>query len=174
MLESTEVLEIQLGRVDPRMAAEAVSASFLHCVLKGLHRSPRIVSERTRLTNPNVITVTDVSCLVIPDACVGLPTLAALEQGIPVIAVKENRSRMKNNLNKLPFGTDKLFYAENYLEAVGIMASLKAGLSLSSVRRPLSPTKVSTEKQNRSVAIPKRVQVEREICTSLDSSDTGY
>jgi len=43
-----------------------------------------------------VLTAADVSCLVIPDGCVGLPRLAALEQGIPVIAVKENRNRMRN------------------------------------------------------------------------------
>jgi hypothetical protein len=38
-----------------------------------------------------------------------LPRLAALEQGIPVIAVRENRNRMKNELGKLPFGPGKLF-----------------------------------------------------------------
>ncbi len=35
--------------------------------------------------------------------------LAALEQGIPVIAVRENRNRMRNELGKLPFGPGKLF-----------------------------------------------------------------
>ena len=146
MLESTEMLEVPLGVVDPRMAAEAVSASFLHCVLKGLHRSPRIIGDRMLFVHPNVITAADVSCLVIPDGCVGLPTLAALEQGIPVIAVRENRNRMKNDLEKLPFKPGKLFIVENYLEAVGIMTSLKAGVSPSAVRRPLAYTKVSCER----------------------------
>ncbi|MFB0525433.1 MAG: DUF3326 domain-containing protein, partial [Phycisphaerae bacterium] len=84
-------------------------------------------------------------CLVIPDGCLGLPTLAALEQGIPVIAVRENRNRMKNDLEKLPFAPRKLFIVENYLEAVGIMTALKTGVSPSSVRRPLAETKVSCE-----------------------------
>ena len=75
-----------MGVVDPRMSAEAISACFLHCILKGLHRSPRIIADRMLFANPNVITATDVSCLVIPDKCLGLPTLAALEQGIAVIA----------------------------------------------------------------------------------------
>ena len=92
-----------------------------------------------------VLTAADVSCLVIPDGCVGLPTLAALEQGIPVIAVRENRNRMRNELGKLPFGPGKLFIAENYPEAVGIMTALKAGVALSSVRRPLAETKISRE-----------------------------
>ena len=145
MLESIEMLEVPLGVVDPRMAAEAVSASFLHCVLKGLHRSPRIIGDRMLFVHHNVITAADISCLVIPDGCVGLPTLAALEQGIPVIAVKENLNRMKNDLEKLPFKPGKLFMVKNYLEAAGIMTALKAGVNPSSVRRPLADTKVLCE-----------------------------
>ncbi|MHC4158569.1 MAG: DUF3326 domain-containing protein [Planctomycetota bacterium] len=66
------------------------------------------------------MTAADISCVVIPDGCVGLPTLAALEQGIPVIAVRENKNRMRNKLEELPFGEGKLFIVENYLEAVGM------------------------------------------------------
>ena len=69
---------------------------------------------------------------------VGLPTLAALEQGIAVIAVREKRNRMKNELEELPFAPGKLFIVENYLEAVGIMTALKSGVAPSSVRRPLA------------------------------------
>ena len=36
--------------------------------------------------------------------------------------------------------------AENYLEAVGIMTGIKAGVALSSVRRPLQETKVTSER----------------------------
>ncbi len=36
-----------------------------------------------------LLSVSDISNLVIPDGCVGLPTLAAMKQGIPVIAVEE-------------------------------------------------------------------------------------
>ncbi len=145
MVEDIGEANALFGIVDPRMAAEAVSACFLHCVLKGLHRSPRIITDKMVFTHPGVLTAADVSCLVIPDGCVGLPTLAALEQGIPVIAVRENRNRMRNELGKLPFGPGKLFIAENYPEAVGIMTALKAGVALSSVRRPLAETKISRE-----------------------------
>ncbi len=93
-----------------------------------------------------VLTAADVSCLVMPDGCVGLPTLAAMEQGIPVIAVIENQNQMKNDLQRLPFAPGKLFMAENYLEAVGIMTSIKAGVALSSVRRPLQATEVTSER----------------------------
>lgn len=149
MFESTEIANLDVGIVDPRMSAEAVSTCFLHCVLKGLHRSPRIVTDRMIFSHPGVLTAADVSCLVIPDKCVGLPTLAALEQGIPVIAVRENKNQMENELEELPFGPGKLFIVENYLEAVGVMTSLKAGVSVASVRRPLAETKVSCEHTNK-------------------------
>ncbi len=84
-----------------------------------------------------MLNVSDISCLVIPDGCVGLPTLAAIEQDIPVIAVKENKNRMKNNLNELPFSPGKLFMVENYLEAVGVIQALRAGVALDTVRRPI-------------------------------------
>ena len=146
MFESMKIANLDVGVVDPRMSAEAISMCFLHCILKGLHRSPRIVTDRTAFTHPGVLTAADVSCLIIPDGCVGLPTLAALEQGIPVIAVRENRNLMKNNLKELPFTPGKLFIADNYLEAVGIMIALKAGVAPASVRRPLEETKKEFEK----------------------------
>ncbi|MHC4680918.1 MAG: DUF3326 domain-containing protein, partial [Planctomycetota bacterium] len=146
MFESMEIANLDVGIVDPRMSAEAISNCFLHSVLKGLHKSPRIVTDRMLFTHPGVLTAADVSCLVIPDGCIGLPTLAALEQGIPVIAVRENRNRMKNDLTRLPFAAGKLFIVENYLEAVGIMTALKAGVAPSAVRRPLAETKVTCER----------------------------
>ncbi|MBI4846355.1 MAG: DUF3326 domain-containing protein [Candidatus Omnitrophica bacterium] len=142
MLESTEMLELFLGPVDPRMAAEAISSSFLYCILKGLHQSPRIITDRTQFTQPGLITASDISCIVIPDRCVGLPTLAALEQGIPIIAVKENKNRMQNKLEELPFAPGKFFIADNYLEAAGVVAALKAGIAVESVKRPLKHTKI--------------------------------
>ena len=42
-------------------------------------------------------------------------------------------------------GVGKLFIVENYLEAVGVMTALKAGVAVSSVRRPLEKTKVVCE-----------------------------
>ena len=73
---------------------------------------------------------------------VGLPTLAALEQGIPVIAVRENRSLMRNDLTMLPWAADQLHIVENYWEAAGVMAALKQGLSPGSVRRPLGNVRI--------------------------------
>ena len=139
MMESDEVVAVDPGVVDPRMAAEIISITFLQCVLKGLQRSPRIITDRQNMTAPGTITAADVSCLVIPDGCIGLPTLAALEQGISVIAVRENRNLMRNDLTNMPWNEGQLHIVENYWEAAGVMAALRAGMSPKSVRRPLGP-----------------------------------
>ena len=137
MLESQEVANADPGIVDPRMAAEAVSLALLQCILKGLQRSPKIISDRGALRHHDVLTVEDISCLVIPDGCIGLPTLAALEQGIPVIAVRENKNLMKNDLSQLPWSPGQLHLVENYWEAAGVMAAMQAGIDPQAVRRPL-------------------------------------
>lgn len=146
MMESHKVANFDLGLVEPRLAAEAISMTFVQCMLKGLQRSPRIVTDVDVMGEPGLLTAADVSCLVIPDKCVGLPTLAALEQGIPVIAVRENENLMQNDLRALPWAPGQLHLVENYWEAVGVMAALKAGIAPDSLRRPLSTTRVESGK----------------------------
>ncbi len=153
MMESVEIANIDPGVVDPRMAAEVISLTFFQSVLKGMHTAPRIAvgPAETASLSPgggeiqrggHTLTASDVSCLVIPDGCIGLPTLAALEQGIPVIAVRENRSLMRNDLTLLPWADDQLHVVENYWEAAGVIAALKVGLSPGSVRRPLGNVRI--------------------------------
>ena len=145
MMESQEIMNLTLGVVDPRMAAEVVSVTYLHSILKGLHRSPRVVTDKEIFTHRSVISAEDISCLVIPDKCVGLPTIAALEQGIPVIAVRENDTVMKNDLSMLGFSERGLFVVDSYVEALGLMSALKAGVAVESIRRPIKRTKVVPE-----------------------------
>ena len=162
MMESKEILNLDVGVVDPRKSAEAVSTTYLHCILKGLHKSPRIIREPLAHGHSGILTVTDISCLVIPDGCIGLPTLAALEQGIPVIAVTENKNRMQNRLTDLPFSPGKLFVVDNYLEAVGVMNAIKSGVALESVRRPLAHTTVyENNKSNESESTVKTADNDR-------------
>lgn len=141
MLESHEVAELEVGTVDPRMAAEVISIGFFVSVLKGLHRAPRIVSLDTAPA-PGVLTASDVSCLVMPDKVLGLPTLAALEQGIPVVAVRENENVLENDLSALPWAPGQLLVVDNYWEAAGVVASLREGIAPEAVRRPLVDTAV--------------------------------
>ncbi len=145
MLESWAIGDISPGLVDPRIAAEAISNCFLNCVLKGLHRSPRIITNPAALYAPDVLNVSKISCLIIPDGCVGLPTLAAMEQGIPVIAVKDNTNLMRNNLSDYEHEDGKLFTVGSYAEAAGVVVGLRDGLNLSSVCRPMLPTHIIEE-----------------------------
>jgi hypothetical protein len=144
MIESEEVEAADPGVVDPRMAAEAVSVTFLQSVLKGLRRSPRIETDPRALDSGSVVTARDVSCLVIPDGCLGLPTLAALEQGIPVVAVRDGGNLMDNRLAALPWAPGQFRAVESYLEAAGVLCAMRSGLALDSLRRPIHGVKVTT------------------------------
>src|SRR5262249_50160042 len=86
MYDTFEIMKGDEGIYEPRKAAEGSSFACIHSVIKGLSRSPRIVTGAAALTGRGVVSAEDVSCLVIPDGCLGLPTLAALHQRIHVIA----------------------------------------------------------------------------------------
>ncbi|HMO84324.1 MAG TPA: DUF3326 domain-containing protein [Lacipirellulaceae bacterium] len=140
---SSEALRTESwGVVEPRKAMEIISTTYLFCVLKGLNKAPQIVANPTGIYDPSVISAEDVSCLVIPDGCVGLPTLAAVEQGIPVIAVRGNTNLMRNDLRDLPLADGQLLYAENYYEAAGILAALRNGVAPSTLARPMAPMRI--------------------------------
>lgn len=115
--------------VDPRIAVEIITEDFVHCLLKGLHKAPRL-SRTEGMSNR------DVDCMVSPYGCFGAPHQACLDAGIPVIVVRENKSCL--NVPEHP----KFIYVENYIEAAGMIMALKAGVHPSSVRRPIPYTKV--------------------------------
>ena len=141
MFESRQIAELDLGKVDPRMAAEVVSVTFFQSVLRWLQCSPKIV-----LCEPKAVDTIggeDVSCMVIPSGCLGLPTLAALHRDIPVITVRENSNIMKNNLADLPWSPGQLIEVENYWEAAGVVSSMRIGLDPCSMRRPISGVRIA-------------------------------
>lgn len=117
--------------VDPRMSAEMLSMAFIHCVLKGLNKSPQINYDREG------IGIEDVNCLISPVNCVGRPHRFCMENGVPIIAVEENKSILND---KMP---DEFIVVKNYLEAVGVMVAMKERLTIDSITRPLNPTKIS-------------------------------
>ena len=145
MMTSREVQTLDFGPVDPRKAAEPVSCTYLFSVLKGLHRSPAICAAGGNPGAAGRLGAENIHCLVIPDGCIGLPTLAALAQRIPIIAVRGNRNCLTNDLRTLPGASDGIHYVDNYLEAAGVMTALRNGISLESVRRPIAATKLSDE-----------------------------
>jgi hypothetical protein len=134
MYDTFEIMTGDEGIYEPRKAAEGSSFACIHSVIKGLSRSPRIMTGPA-LAGRAVVSAEDISCLVIPDGCLGLPTLAALHQGIHVIAVRENRNLMRNDLAPLFVGTGRYHRVENYWEAAGLIMALKAGIAPETVRR---------------------------------------
>ncbi len=116
--------------VDPRIAAEMISETYGFCIMKGLHKAPRI-------TLPNEgINATDIDALVTPEGCYGVPHQQCVRLGIPIIAVKENIVAIKNKTQYLKLT------AATYLEAAGIILALKKGILLESLSRPVLDTQV--------------------------------
>jgi len=137
MMESQEVELLDFGVVDPRSAAESVSITYLPCVLKGLNRAPRIIEDSP-----------DVSCLVIPRRCLGIPHFAAYQRDIPIIAVDDFMEIDNVNCNDY---VDAMVVG-NYLEATGAVIALREGISLETLRRPISKVKVSSYDELRNVS----------------------
>lgn len=119
--------------VDPRKAAELVSISYLHCVLKGLHKAPSVMRH-------GGIKNTDVNFMISPDGCWGEPHKACIDSDIPIIMVKENKTVLNNFVPEI--FNDLIIEVNNYLEAVGVVQTYKAGVSIESVRRPLKRTEI--------------------------------
>jgi len=132
-VENIDPLDVELYTfdeiVDPRISPELVSVSYLHCLMKGLHKAPRI---------GNKITYEDIDFLVSPFGCVGRPHRACIKHNIPVIVVKENKTCLNDPI------PEQFLVAENYLEAVGVIQAMKEGISLESIRRPIGPTVIHT------------------------------
>lgn len=126
---TTESLKFYDEVVDPRMAPELLSNTFLHSVFKGLHRAPQIGSG---------LSVTDFDFLISPEGCYWTPHILAAQNGVHVILVRENKTVLDAHPE---VDQDGLYtVCENYLDAAGIVACKKAGIIPESVRRPLGPT----------------------------------
>ena len=131
--ENEELIKIVYNEtVDPRIAPEAISSCYVVSVLKGLHKAPRV--------GPG-FTVDDIDFLITPLGCVGRPHSACLKKNIPVIVVKENRTVLHDHI------PDKFIVVENYLEAAGVVAAIKEGISLDTIRRPINKLRLQKNKK---------------------------
>lgn len=115
--------------VDPRMAAEFVSVSYLHCILKGLHQSPRVIEYSSMAKS--TLRVDDIDLMISPDGCWGAPHEACANWEIPIIFVRENKN-IYPPFDVVPRGCQVV---DNYIEAAGYISTLKAGVTRASVRR---------------------------------------
>ena len=125
-------LYLSKGLVDPRCAAEVVSPGYLGCILKGLNLAPQLGHGESTFD----YTVHDVDAIVVPYGCCGgVPVIAAQKYGIPIIAVKENKTVLNVTPNVL--NLRNVIVVDTYLEAFGVLNVMKAKVSLESVKRPL-------------------------------------
>lgn len=121
--------------VDPRVAAEWVGTTYLPCILAGLRRAPRPVTQ----PRPGDWTFEQIDAVVAPlGACGGVPMLAAVAAGVPVIAVAENQvvAPVAPEALGLP-----VLRVASYMEAAGLLLALREGLDPASLRRPLGKLK---------------------------------
>tara|TARA_Y100001968_G_scaffold201510_1_gene185073 strand:+ start:46521 stop:47591 length:1071 start_codon:yes stop_codon:yes gene_type:complete len=137
--------------LDPRAAAEDIGYTFLSSVLVGLSRAPDLIKlsanktiDNIEFSSANYIKSNDLGAVVVPEGALGGPAvLACLERGIPLIAV-ENPSALnvssellgvKNLLNSTKIRN--FLKVKNYLEAAGIVLSIREGIDVSCLQRPI-------------------------------------
>ena len=73
------------GSGGPAIAVEIITENFIHCLLKGLHKAPRLSHERG-MSNK------DVDFMVSPYGCFGTQHQACLDANIPVIVVRKTEA----------------------------------------------------------------------------------
>ncbi|HDY88020.1 MAG TPA: DUF3326 domain-containing protein [bacterium] len=135
-IENSEYFKSYNEIVDPRKAAEMVSMCYLHCCFKGAHKTPRISVRSKAYMNH------DIDFLITPINVIGRPHKACLKLDIPIIAIEENTTILNDEM------PDNIIIAKNYLEVVGIISARKAGISIPSLKRPLTKTVVINRAKN--------------------------
>ncbi len=136
--------------LDPRTSGEEIGYTFLQSVLVGLSRAPDLIcksamkiKENSFLQMKTLLRNIDLGAVVVPQGALGgEAVLSCIERFIPLIIVANqgvlNVSSSKMRLDCL--GGEKnnnILYAENYVEAAGLITALRHGINIYSLRRPI-------------------------------------
>ncbi|MEO0843012.1 MAG: DUF3326 domain-containing protein [Cyanobacteria bacterium J06632_19] len=131
--------------VDPRDGAELISSAYVCSPLNGLINSPRPVRFDTpQAAGETRISVENISAVVMPETTVGnIPFLASLDQGVPVILVKDNTTSYDITPEILQIETQgrKIYRVNSYMEASGLLLALRNGIMPESTTRPMPQLK---------------------------------
>ncbi|MGB3514408.1 MAG: DUF3326 domain-containing protein [Microcoleaceae cyanobacterium] len=131
--------------VDPRDGAELISSAYVCSPLNGLINSPRPVKFETPVAAGETrISVENVSAVVMPETTVGnIPFLASLDQGVPVILVKDNTTQYDITTERLQIETqgNPIYRVNSYMEAAGLLLALRNGIAVESTTRPMPQIK---------------------------------
>jgi len=128
---------------DPRDGAELISSAFLCSMIRGLSKSPGLLSSSVPLRPSETrISVNNVRAVVLPESVVGnIPFLAAIERHIPVILVRGNKTISDVTPKKLGLEAQgySIYTVDNYMEAAGCLLALEKGIEPTALRRPFAP-----------------------------------
>lgn len=120
--------------LSPRAAAEELGYTFLPCVLVGLSRAPRFVTNYEG--GSQQIWGSEVDALVVPEtACGGSSVLSLANSHTVIIAVRENTTQMQVPPSMLGI---KSIGVNSYLEALGVLVAYRAGISVDALNPSLS------------------------------------
>ncbi len=135
--------------LDPRTSGEEIGYTFLQSVLVGLSRAPDLICKSAMKTKENaflqvkaLLRNRDLGAVVVPQGALGgEAVLSCIERFIPLIIVSNqgvlNVSSTKMRLDGLSGKKNNILYAENYIEAAGLITALRHGINIKSLQRPI-------------------------------------
>ena len=122
-------------KLDPRAASEEIGYTFLPSVLIGLSKAPDIIEFPIK-NKSNTLHPNQVDSIVVPNGALGGEcVLAGIERNLNIIAVK-NENVM--NVTSKNLNCPNIIEVNNYFEAAGVILSIREGISLKSIKRPLN------------------------------------
>ncbi|MFM7408891.1 MAG: DUF3326 domain-containing protein [Cuspidothrix sp.] len=118
--------------LSPRAAAEEIGYTFLPCVLVALSSAPQFILNReVHNTLFSDIWADQIDAVVIPATSCGSSALLSLsKKKCQIITVTENQTLIKVSAPMLKIPT---LQVNSYLEAVGVLVALKAGINPSTL-----------------------------------------
>jgi hypothetical protein len=123
--------------VSPRAAAEELGYTFLPCVLVGLSRAPQFVTTSSVSSGSSDAIWSDtVDVVVVPYSACGGSAMLSLANQAQIIAVTDNTTKI--NVLPEPLGI-KVTPVSSYLEAVGVIAALRAGIDFRVLNPSIAP-----------------------------------
>jgi hypothetical protein len=124
--------------LSPKAAAEELGYTFLPCILVGLSRAPQLVTNSAQ-NNSETIWANQIDAVIVPQDACGSPAILGFAQTkTKIIAVAENKTRMKVRPEFLKI---KAITVKSYLEALGVLICDRAGVTRESLSSKLSSLK---------------------------------
>jgi hypothetical protein len=123
--------------ISPRSAAEELGYTFLPCVLAGLSKAPQFVTQRSGARAESELWGDRVDAVIIPEtACGGSAVLSFSQSQAQIITVRENQTKMQVPPAVLGI---KAIQVNSYLEALGVLAAHRAGISPTALQPHIAP-----------------------------------